>query len=344
MLIDSFDTDRSVFIVAEIGNNHEGDVAVAEEMVRRAAGAGVDAVKFQTIHPEQLVGRADQARFDQLKRFELTNDQFARLADVAREGGVLFLSTPFDLDSVPFLSDIVCAFKVSSGDNTFGPLIEACARTGKPILLSCGLATMEELRRAQSSIEETWRELDIRQDMAVLHCVAGYPVPPEQANLAAIRHLKRELGCTVGYSDHTLGVDAAALSVAVGARIVEKHFTLDKNQSDFRDHQLSADPADMAGLVRRVRAIETVLGTGEKRLQPCERAGATALRRSIAIHRDLPAGACLRWEDLTWLRPGGGMAPGTEALVVGRTLTRPVTAGDIIVPDLLKERCAEAIT
>lgn len=344
MLIDSFDTERSVLVIAEIGNNHEGDATVAEEMVRRAAGAAVDAVKFQTIHAEQLVGRANQSRFDQLKRFELTNDQFARLADVAREEGVLFLSTPFDIDSVAFLSEFVCAFKISSGDNTFRPLIDACARTGKPILLSCGLATIEELRRARSSIEGTWRELGAEQEMAVLHCVAGYPVPPEQANLAAIRLLKRELGCTVGYSDHTLGVDAAALSVALGARIVEKHFTLDKNESDFRDHQLSADPADMAELVRRVRAIETMLGTGEKRLQPCEQAGATALRRSIAIHRDLPAGACLRWEDLTWLRPGGGLAPGTEAGVVGRILTRSVKAGDVVVPGLLEERCAGAIT
>jgi N,N'-diacetyllegionaminate synthase len=337
MLIDGFDTDRKVLIVAEIGNNHEGRMATAEEMVRRAAAAGVDAVKFQTFKTEQYVSPSDQARFERLKRFELTYGEFARLARLARDLELLFVSTPFDLESAAFLNGIVSAFKIASGDNNFAPLIDTIARTGKPILLSCGIATMEELRRAQGTIQRTWREIGIRQELAALHCVSSYPVPPEEANLAAIRHLQRELNCTVGYSDHTLGIEAAVLSVAVGARIVEKHFTLDKNASDFRDHQLSADPEEMAGLVHRIRKVETLLGNGQKVRQPSEEPSAAALRRSIAVKRDLPSGTCLSWQDITWLRPGGGIAPGGEGAVLGRKLKMPLKSGQPITPDLLAE-------
>ncbi len=336
MLIDGFDTDWRVLVVAEIGNNHEGDAAVAADLVRKAADAGVDAVKFQTFKTEQYVRPSDRDRVAMLKRFELSEADFTGLADLARELGLLFISTPFDLDSAAFLGGIAAAVKIASGDNNFMPLIDVVAKAGKPVLLSCGIAGMTQLRCTHAAIRRTWEQQGIDPQLAVLHCVSAYPVPPEQANLLAIRQLKRAFGCTVGYSDHALGIEAAALSVGLGARIVEKHFTLDKNYSDFRDHQLSADPVEMAELVSRIRAAETLLGDGRKVQQPCEEPAATALRRSIVAARDLPAGTCLGWRDLTWLRPGGGIEPGQQWTVLGRTLGRAVTCGEPITLDALE--------
>ncbi|MBN1343218.1 MAG: N-acetylneuraminate synthase family protein [Phycisphaerae bacterium] len=335
MLIDGFDTDRRVLIIAEIGNNHEGSYDLAARMIDLAAGAGADAVKFQTIVPDRLISAGDEQRIRQLGRFQLSYDQFARLAEVARDAGVRFLSTPFDLESVEALTPIVPAFKIASGDNDFVPLLQAVARTAKPILLSCGMMELHEVRDARLVVEDTWRDAGIEQDIALLHCVASYPAPAEQVNLAAIRRLRDAFSCTVGYSDHTLGIDAAALSVAVGARIVEKHFTLDKNHSDFRDHQLSADPAEMAELVRRIRQAEVLIGTDTKARQPCEEPSATALRRSIAAKHDLAPGIPLVWDDITWLRPAGGIAPGAESTVLGRTLKRPLRKGEPITADAL---------
>jgi sialic acid synthase SpsE len=335
MIIGRHDTRERVLIIAEIGNNHEGRLDVARNMVREAASTGTDAVKFQTFRTEHYVSPADADRFRRLKGFELSRDAFRELAGQAREAGLLFLSTPFDLDSAAFLGEIADAIKIASGDNTFFPLLEAAAATGLPMLISSGLSTIETIHRAAARVENVWSTHGITQELAVLHCVSSYPVPPEQANLGAIRELERLGNWTVGYSDHTMGIDAAALSVAAGARIVEKHFTLAHDFSDFRDHQLSADPVQMAGLVQRIRSIEDLLGSGTKTIQPCETDAVRALRRSIAAARDLPAGICLSRDDITWLRPGGGIPPGEETRVLKRTLRCAVRAGDPIVADLL---------
>ena len=171
--------------------------------------------------------------------------------------------------------------------------------------------------------------------LAALHCVTAYPVPPEEANLGAITAMKKRLGLTVGYSDHTLGIDAAVLSVALGARIVEKHFTLDKNYSDFRDHQISADPAEMALLVRKIKAAEMLLGSGEKNPQPAEIKNLTAVRRSIVAKRDLLPGEVIHLTDLVWLRPAGGLPPGSESGILGKSLVKAVKAGEWITLDSL---------
>lgn len=337
MQLAGFDLSKDVLVVAEIGNNHEGNIALAEELIGRAAEAGVNAVKFQTFRTEHYVSRRDEARFARLKSFELSYDVFEKLAGVAREAGLLFLSTPFDLASAEFLNRLVPAFKIASGDNDFYPLLEKTASCGKPILLSGGLADTSQLRHSKEFIEQVWERQGIRQELAVLHCVAGYPVPPEEANLAAIPRLRDELGCTIGYSDHTIGVQAAIIAAALGARIIEKHFTLDKNYSDFRDHQLSADPDEMALLVQEVKRTATLLGSGQKVVQQCEQANTTAIRRSIVAARDLPAGTAIGRDDITWVRPGSGLRPGSEPLVLGRMLRRSVQAGEIITPDMLAE-------
>jgi sialic acid synthase SpsE len=329
MKIGSHDTDQRVLVIAEIGNNHEGDFALAQRLVRLAAEAGADAVKFQTIVPEELVTPDQTARLARLRQFQFSLEQFATLARVAHEAGVLFLTSPFALDVVAPLTPHVDGFKIASGDNTFRPLLDAVAASGKPVIVSTGLLDLAGVQALHACLAPRLPAARL----ALLHCVTAYPAPDEQAGLAAIPVLARALPCTVGYSDHTLGIDAAALAVAAGARIIEKHFTLDKQYSDFRDHQLSADPADLRALVTRIRQAERFLGTAGKSLQPCEQAMVTPVRRSICARRDLPAGHRLAMADLAWLRPGDGLAPGHEAELLGKALRQAVTAGQRLTPD-----------
>ena len=336
MKLGNGDTSREVLVIAEIGNNHEGSFARAQELIGRAIEAGAHVVKFQTMVPEHFVRRSDAARFARLKSFQFSYAQFEELSKLAQSNGVPFLSTPFDLESARFLNSIVPAFKIASGDSTFYPLLEAVAQFRKPILLSTGLSTLREIAFAKSLIERVWATTSSdAPDLTLLHCVASYPVPPDQANLGAIRTLENAFGGTVGYSDHTLGIEAAVVAVALGARVIEKHFTLDKHQSDFRDHQLSADPKEFAELVRRVRETTAMLGSGEKIPQACEAGNLPSLRRSIVANGDLAEGTTLRLEHLTWTRPGGDVAPGSESLVLGRQLKRDVGAGDPITIDIL---------
>jgi N,N'-diacetyllegionaminate synthase len=330
MKIGPVDLLQQVFIVAEIGNNHEGSFSFAEELIGHAAATGVDAVKFQTFIPEHYVSRDQSDRLQRLRKFAFSFEQFSKLAKSANQQGLQFFSTPFDLASADALASFCPAIKISSGDNNFFPLIERVASFMKPVILSTGLANFSDLDQARSRLMRVWSERGHAGELALLHCVSSYPTPPEAANLAAIRALSdRFKDCTIGYSDHTLGIDAAVVSVGLGARIIEKHFTLRKDFSDFRDHRLSADPAEMTELVGRVRLAEQLLGTGRKEVSEIEEPNRLAMRRSIAAARNIDAGSTLRQDDLTWVRPGGGFAPGEEALVVGRTLAQDVLLGQV---------------
>lgn len=325
MRIGHLDTDERVVVVAEIGNNHEGDARVAAELVDRAAEAGADAVKFQTFRTDRFVSpEVGRERYERLRGFELRAEDFAELAQRAHGVGLAFLSTPLDLVSVDVLEPLVDAFKIASGDNDFIALLDRVAASAKPVIVSSGASDFEGIRAAVERLSGR-----AAGGVAVLHCVSAYPAPPDEVNLAVIPSLS-ELGAVVGYSDHTVGLAAAPLAVTLGARIVEKHLTLDHAYSDFRDHALSADPAEFAQLVERVREAERLLGDGEKRLQPSEEASAEAIRRSIAAARDLSEGHVLEPADLTWLRPGGGLRPGRESELLGRRLRRDVPAGALI--------------
>lgn len=271
MNIGAFDIDKRVFIIAEGGNCHEGSFDRAIEMIQVAKKAGADAIKFQTIIPEKLVSADQTERLARLKKFQLSQDQFRELAEIASQEEIIFLSTPFDVESAKFLNDFVPMFKIASGDITFTPLLETIASLGKPILLSTGGSTIAEIQHA----------LDVIGDGPVylLHCVLSYPTTPDQANLQRINLLK-QLGHPVGYSDHTLGLEAALAAVALGTKVVEKHFTLDKNLSDYRDHQLAADPAEFTELVRRIRGLEQLLGESGQETSPVEQTVTVAVRRS----------------------------------------------------------------
>lgn len=330
MIIGSHNTDTGVLVVAEIGNNHEGDIAVARKLVEQAAACGAGAVKVQAFQTERFVRRSDAARFKRMKSFELTPDQFANLAELARSKGLLFIATPLDLESARMLNDLVDAYKIASGDITFFPLIDAVCQTGKPMIVSTGASDLAQVERTVGFIRDHWERRGIGQQVAILHCVSSYPAPEDQVHLSVLRVLAQRFGGPVGYSDHTIGIDTCVAAVAAGAQIIEKHFTLDKHTSDFRDHQLSADPEEMKRLTEQVTKIARLVGRPEKRIQECEDPTAREIRRSIAAALDLPKGHELAWEDLTWLRPGSGIPPGEESKLLGRTLNRSLSDGEHI--------------
>lgn len=333
MHIGAIDVGRTVLVVAEAGNNHEGDFAVAQQLVDRAADAGADAIKFQTFIPELLVSSSDPDRLRRLQSFRLTIAQFELLAKQAEAAGLLFLSTPFDLESAAALNRFQAAFKIASGDNNFDALIDTVAGFGKPMLVSTGLADLPVIERLHARICRIWAKAGVQPGLALLHCVSAYPAPHDQANLAAIPALKARFPDTVvGYSDHNIGIDAAICAVAAGARIIEKHFTLDKAYSGFRDHQLSADPGEFRHLVDGIRRTELMLGSGDLSALPCEQETQIAARRSIAAATVLAEGTTITHSDLTWVRPGTGISPGQEAAVVGRTLARSLRQGELITP------------
>jgi len=335
MNIAGIDTDRQVLIIAEIGNNHEGDPAVASELIGRAAEAGVQAVKFQTFRTDFFVSPHQTERYARMKRFELSQEVFTDLAAEARRAGLLFLSTPLDLPSADFLAGIVDALKIASGDNNFYPLIEKAADSRLPLIVSGGFADLEDLAFTKALIERRWRGLGHAGSLALLHCVSAYPVPVEQANLAAVATMLRRFDCTIGYSDHCLGTKAAVLAVAAGARIVEKHFTLDCNYSSFRDHQLSADPQMLRRMVEEIREAEILLGSGLKTAQPVEQDSLVATRRSIMAARDLRQNEVIGPDDIFWLRPGDGLPPGEEDQILGRRLLSDLPAGTAITREQL---------
>ena len=327
MRIGAANTVEQVVVIAEIGNNHEGDAGRAREMVAAAAEAGVDVVKFQAIDPRWLVRPEETARLEQLERFRLDPEQFAALAEQAHGLGVGFACTPFDLHAVAWLEPLVDAFKVASGDNDLDALVGACAATGKPVIVSMGMTGLDGARHAADVVGAQGAEF------AALHCVSAYPTAPEDAALAQIGVLAGALPeAIIGYSDHTLGIDACVAAVAAGARILEKHFTLSHELSDFRDHQLSAEPQEMAELVRRVRTTQTLMGVPREGVAEAEMAVAAAARRSIVARGDLAAGHVIGPDDLWWLRPGDGMDPGREDELVGRALVREVRQGQPLDP------------
>jgi len=335
MIIGNVDSSNAPVLIAEIGNNHEGSLATARDLVHQAKKCGIKVVKFQTFRAEHYVSRDDTARFQRLKSFELRYDQFAELAALTRELGMGFISTPFDLESVHQLDSMVDAYKIASGDNNFFPMIEAICQKKKPVILSTGLAGLEHVKKVVTFIKERWRVLAHDGSLAVLHCVACYPVNADSANLRAIQTMATSLDCEVGYSDHTLGPTACIAAAALGARIIEKHFTLSKTHSDFRDHQLSADPEEMRFLVSAIQEAHQMLGDGIKEPQPCELAAVAMMRRGIVAAVDLPAGHMLVSQDITWVRPQRGLAPGEEGLILGCRLKRAVRLGESIVGDMV---------
>ena len=333
MKIGNVDLEKDILIIAEIGNNHEGDFYLAQEMITSAAKAGAQAVKFQTIVPDKLVSVKQKETIALFKKFEFSHDQFVELKNVADQNGVLFLSTPFDPESVRFLDPLVPVFKIASGDNNYWPLIESVTETGKPIILSTGMANFQGICKTKNFIESRWKARSVLQSLIILHCVSLYPTPPNLANLLTIRYLKDKLGGIIGFSDHTIGIEAATLAVGLGACVIEKHFTLDKNYSDFPDHAISMDPEDLTELVQRAKDVQDMLGDYDVVVEEQQNQIAKIARRSIVAKNNLSGGTRLEWGHLDWLRPGDGLPPGEEGRLLGKKLKHDLFRGHPILPE-----------
>ena len=334
MRIAAFDTDVRPLLIAEIGNNHEGDRGQALELVAAALDAGVDAVKIQIIDPPRLVNIAQTERIAQLTRFALPLEVFAEMAERTRRGGALFMASAFDVGSLTRIAPFCDAIKLASGDLTFDPLLEAAASLGKPLVLSTGMSNVEEIAHAVALIGyQLPSGKTLLEGLALLHCVSLYPTGLEQAGLATMNMLAKRFNLTTGYSDHTLGIEAALVALGMGARVIEKHFTLNKTQSAFRDHALSADPREMRRLAEMVRGFPQLLGDGEKNGSFADAAMAPAVRRSAVLSRDLPAGARLTQADLDFVRPGSGIPPADVASLIGRPLRSALTRHTVLSPE-----------
>jgi N-acetylneuraminate synthase/N,N'-diacetyllegionaminate synthase len=327
-----------VFVIAEAGVNHNGDLDLARRLVDAAADAGADAVKFQTFRTDALVsGTAPKARYQvettggaesqraMLARLELSAEAHAGLRERATRRGLVFFSTPFDEASADLLVDLgVELLKVPSGEVTNLPLLRHVAAKGRPVLLSTGMSTLDEVATAVETIEKAGGP-----PLAILHCVSAYPAPPEDTNLRALDTLRARFGCPVGLSDHSLGLEIALAAVARGAAVLEKHLTLDRALPG-PDHRASLPPADFAALVRGVRAVEAALGDGDKRPMPSEIDTRAVARRSLVAARALPAGHRLTRADVAIKRPGTGIAPGELDGVLGRRLARALVADELL--------------
>ena len=321
------------WVVAEIGVNHEGDMDKALEMIRLAAEVGADAVKFQTYKAEKYVSSVQPERLERVKRFELSYDDFRKLAHFAESSGVVFFSTPLHPDDCIFLDKIAPVIKISSGDLTYRKILETAGRTGKPVILSTGMGSEAEIDEAVSVLESVHKDIRSSGKLLLMHCVASYPTSEPEVNLRNMEWLRERYHVPVGFSDHTTGSKVCELAVAAGAVAIEKHFTYRRENQEFHDHHISADPTLMGEIIRSVRTVEKVLGTRERSLQPGEVAGLKHLRRSIAVTKGLPKGSKLRDADLTYLRPAWGFLPGEEVKVVGKILTRDLAEGEIVTPD-----------
>lgn len=334
MKIGNIDLDLDVFLIAEIGNNHEGNLELAKELIKLAGDAGAHAVKFQTILPELLISQKERQRRKLLNRFCFSKTEFEELAKLAIDYGVIFLSTPFYLDAVEWLDSLVPAFKIASGDNDFFPLIDKVLATEKPILLSTGLIDYSDAKFLASRIYEHWNHLGLAPGLSLMHCVSSYPADQSEVNLSSIKELAKI--CDVpGYSDHTMGIEVAQLAVAAGARIVEKHFTKDKEYSDFRDHKLSADPKDLRKLADQISSVNKILGNNKKQPTKSEQENIIAHRRSIVAKIELKAGHIITINDIDWLRPGTGISPKMTDQIIGRKLLKTVLPGEPLLKDEL---------
>ncbi len=280
----------------------------------------------------------DPERLARVTAFALDEAAHRRLAAEAARCGVAFLSTPVTEDWVPLIAELGAAIKIMSGDLTFPETVRAAAATGLPVLLSTGCGTAEEVSRAVDWFREEAGTAAVAERLAVMHCVSAYPTPMEEANLRAIPTLAdRVAPATVGYSNHVIGPEAVLGAVALGARVIEVHFTDRKTGREFRDHSLSAEPADLRYLAEAIARMNAALGTGEKRPQPCEAPAVAAIRKGVVAARDLAADRVLTRDDLMFARPASEVPALEIDGVVGRRLTRPLARGCVVPRDALAD-------
>lgn len=320
----------NTYIIAEAGVNHNGDVKLAKEMILEAKKAGADAVKFQTFVSKNLVSSfapkaeyqkkttgQSESQLEMLQKLELSYEYFTLLSQFARELGIDFISTPFDLESIDFLMTLQMPFwKLPSGELTNWPYLMKIKQTGMPIILSTGMSTVEEIKEALKVFDSYDRE-----DITLLHCNTEYPTPFCDVNLRAMKTLRETFGVRVGYSDHTSGIEVPIAAVALGAEVIEKHFTLNRNMEG-PDHKASLEPMELADMIKAIRNIEQAMGDGVKKPSPSEIKNIPVARKSIVASRDIRSGETFTEENITTKRPGDGISPMKWLDVLGKKAKR----------------------
>jgi len=335
-------SSKKPFVIAEAGVNHNGDINLAKKLIDVASKLGVDAIKFQTYKTESLVTKeAGIAKYQEnnlgtkvsqqemLKKLELSDKDFEELKKYCDSKDVLFLSTPHTTDAVDFLDHLVPAYKIGSGDLNNLPLLREVAKKNKPIILSTGMSFLKEVKLAVKAIT------DINQQLIILHCTSLYPCPLKDVNLAAMLTLMNEFDYPVGYSDHTLGIEVPLMAVSLGAVMIEKHFTIDRNMPG-PDHKASATPEEIKSLIIRIREGDLeeptaeVLGTDKKKPTDKELDSKKVVRKSIVSKRAMEKGHIITTSDLIIKRPGTGIPPEDLSKVIGTTVVKKIIKDKLI--------------
>ena len=329
---------NKVIIIAEAGVNHNGELQKAKDLIDAAADAGVDFVKFQTFKADDLVsklakqadyqkrniGSEDDSQYQMLKKLELSDADHDELIQYSAEKGVRFFSTAFDVKGLNYLNNLgFDLFKIPSGEITNYPYLKRLAEIGKPVILSTGMANLQEIKDALYVLE---KGID-RKDITVLHCTTEYPTPMQEVNLKAMQHIKNECDVQVGYSDHTLGIEVPIAAVALGARVIEKHFTLDRNLPG-PDHRASLEPNELKAMVASIRNIEKAIsGSGVKEPSRSELNNLFKGRKSIHLRTDMSDGEVIIPESIVPLRPGDGISSMQWSDVLGKRVNKDLKKG-----------------
>ncbi len=329
-----------VLIIAEAGVNHNGQLDLAYKMIDEAKKAGANIVKFQTGLAENVISRyaekatyqkettdAQESQLDMVRRLILKYDDYSKLKEYCDKVGIKFLSTPFDVESVKFLNMLQNMWKIPSGEITNYPYLVEIAKTGKPIIMSTGMSTLEEIREAMVLLKSNGAG-----EISLLHCNTQYPTPFSDVNLCAMLTMRDKFGVKVGYSDHTPGIEVPIAAVAMGAEIIEKHFTLDRNMEG-PDHKASLEPQELAVMVKAIRNVEKAMGDGVKRVSASEKDNIAIVRKSIIAKKPIRAGEVLTVDNITTKRPGTGVNPMKWPEVLGTKAIRDFGEDELIEID-----------
>lgn len=335
---------ESVFIIAEAGVNHNGDLNQGKQLIKEAARCGADCVKFQTFKADRVVTPSapkanyqlkvtskQESQLAMLEVLELNVEQHIELQKCCEENNILFLSTPYNLEDIDLLSRIgVDAYKIASGQIIELVFLKAIAQQGKPIFLSTGMATLREIDEAIDTIVQQGND-----QLVLLQCTTNYPSKIGDANLKVIPTLKQAFGYSVGYSDHTMGCEAVIAAVAIGAAVIEKHFTLDKSLPG-PDHSCSATPDELEKMVRNIRNVELAIGTGIKKPTAEEVKNSTGMRRSIVASQDIQKGDRFNSSNITFKRPATGLAPRYFEPIIGKRSTKNIIKNELLQMDMVE--------
>lgn len=328
----------SVYIIAEAGVNHNGNLEIAKKLVDSAKEAGADCIKFQTFISKKIVSRnavkaeyqksntdVNENQLEMLKKLELSFSEFEELFNYCEDRRIEFLSTGFDFDSIKFLDSLkMKKWKIPSGDITNLPYLIKIAQLKKPVILSTGMSTLKEIQEAIKVLKENGST-----EITVLHCTTEYPTPYEDVNLTAMQTIKKEFDIPVGYSDHTQGIEVPIAAVAMGAVVIEKHFTLDRNMEG-PDHKASLEPSELKAMIKAIRIIEKTIGDGIKLPANSEIKNIDIARKSIIANRDIKKGEAFTMENLTVKRPGNGVSPMKWFDVIGTYAVRDFVEDELI--------------